>query len=505
MLLILAIVALVGLIDADTAMARTGRLLLTVVDESDGTPLPSRMHLVNERDRSRRPHGLPSLGDHFEFDGNLELELPLGNYRFEISCGPEFKAHSGHFRINDFADDRQTITMRRFVNMRREGWWSGDLGVARKVSDLPLLVRAGDVNVAEVITWTNDSSLWARQAIPQNPVERVDEYHLLNLMAGHEATTGGGLTFHQLLSPARVTGEGRSGIEAAENAQLARTQGGFIEVDAPYAWDMPLWIARGIVDGVRLAGPHLEREGIVEIADGYRPRDRKNYGGSDGLGRYTQETYYHLLNCGLRLPPTGGTGSGITEIPVGYNRVYVYCGDSFDYDLWWQNLRAGRVVVTNGPMMRPFAEGKPPGEIFTAAEGQRLSLELTLDLAFADKVEYLEIVKNGEVAHHIRLDEFARRNGELPKMEFDESGWFLIRAVTDKADTYRFASSGPWYVQIGDQPRVSKQSAKYMLDWVYQRAANLNEKNPQPRQAQLLAWAEARDWWIERLKQATAE
>lgn len=490
-----------AVVDADGVLARGGRLVLTVIDESDGKPLPARMHLTNERNRNRRPSGLPALGNHFEFDGKLELELPLGNYKFKISCGPEFYAHSGHFRINDFADDVQTVTMKRFVNMKLEGWWSGDLGVARGRHDLPLLVRAGDINVAEVITWTDTASLWARQAMPGDPVERLGDYHLLNIMAGHDATSGGGLTYHQLAKPAQVTSENGSGVQAAEYAAAARARGGFVEIDAPYAWDMPLWIARGVVDGVRIAGPHLETEGIVEIAEGYRGRDRKDYGGADGLGRYTQDTYYHLLNCGLRLPPTGGTGSGITEIPVGYNRTYVYCGDSFDYDLWWQNLRAGRVVVTNGPMLRPFVEGNPPGHLFEAAAGKRLSLEITLQLAFADKVEYLEIVKNGAVAHHIRLDDFARRNGMLPAVEFDESGWFLIRAVTNTPDTYRFASSGPWYVQIGDQPRVSKQSAKYLLDWVYERARSIDEQDRET----LAAWAAARNWWLERLKQATVE
>ncbi|MEX0867171.1 MAG: hypothetical protein WD030_07420 [Pirellulales bacterium] len=490
---------------AEPAAARVGKLVLTVIDESDGKPLPCRMHLTNERNRNRRPPGLPALGNHFEFDGKLELEVPLGNYKFEISCGPEYYARSGHFRINDFADDVQTVTMKRFVNMKLEGWWSGDLGVARSRHDLPLLVRAGDINVAEVITWSNNSSLWARQALPDDPVERLDDDHLLDVMAGHDATAGGGLTYHQLDKPARVTGEHGSGVLAAEYAAEARARGGFVEVDAPYAADMPLWIARGVVDGVRIAGPHLQKEGIVELAPGYRPRDRRNYAGANGLGRYTQEVYYHLLNCGLRIPPTGGTGSGITEIPVGYNRTYVHCGESFEYDQWWQNLRAGRVVVTNGPMLRPLTEGEPPGHIFAAAAGERLKLELTLNLSFADKVEYLEIVKNGEVAHHILLDEFARRNGMLPELEFDESGWFLIRAVADTPNTYRFASSGPWYVQIGEAPRVSKASAQYMLAWVYERAGQINEKDAGQRRQQLAAWAETRDWWLERLKQATVE
>ena len=33
--------------------------------------------------------------------------------------------------------------------------------------------------------------------------------------------------------------------------------------------------------------------------------------------------YYHVLNCGLRIPPVAGSGSGTNDNPVGTNRVYV--------------------------------------------------------------------------------------------------------------------------------------------------------------------------------------
>ena len=36
-------------------------------------------------------------------------------------------------------------------------------------------------------------------------------------------------------------------------------------------------------------------------------------------------------------------------------------------------------------------------------------------------------------------------------------------------DTYRFATTAPYYVEIGDQPRISKTSAQFFLDWVDER------------------------------------
>ena len=57
-------------------------------------------------------------------------------------------------------------------------------------------------------------------------------------------------------------------------------------------------------------------------SSGCRPRS--------GNGYWSQEIYYHLLNCGLRLPPSAGSASGVLPNPVGYNRVYVHVGQGVD-------------------------------------------------------------------------------------------------------------------------------------------------------------------------------
>ena len=33
------------------------------------------------------------------------------------------------------------------------------------------------------------------------------------------------------------------------------------------------------------------------------------------------------------------------------------------------------------------------------------------------------------------------------KISFSRSGWFLVRAIADVAQTFRFASTGPFYVE----------------------------------------------------------
>ena len=82
-------------------------------------------------------------------------------------------------------------------------------------------------------------------------------------------------------------------------------------------------------------------------------------------------------------------------------------------------------------------------------------MDVALKLSLRDKVDYLEIVKNGRVIHQVRLKDYAQAGGHLPKVVFQSSGWMLVRAIAKNPDTFRFASTGPYYVEIGDEPRIS--------------------------------------------------
>ena len=63
-------------------------------------------------------------------------------------------------------------------------------------------------------------------------------------------------------------------------------------------------------------------------------------------------------------------------------------------------------------------------------------------------------------------------------LHFDRSGWFLVRAVTDLPKTYRFAMTGPYYVEIGPQRRISKSAAQFFVDWVYERRQADQSRRP---------------------------
>ena len=153
-----------------------------------------------------------------------------------------------------------------------------------------------------------------------------------------------------------------------------------IDVEKPFWWDVPLWVATGKVDSIGLANNHLHRDGMLDNEAWGKPRPTGRFSDPLGNGRWSQDIYYQLLNCGLRIPPSAGSASGVLPNPVGYNRVYVHCGDELTWDKWWENLRRGGSssptarccgrgsIGPGGPQ-----EGALPGHVFQGRARARRS------------------------------------------------------------------------------------------------------------------------------------
>jgi hypothetical protein len=410
-----------------------GQLLIEVVDAATGQPIAARMHLKNSRGRpvKLRAEGIHQYADHFYVDGKLTLPLRIGQYTFDLEAGPEYRTQNGHFEIERHADDSERIEMHRFADLANEGWWSGDLDAERRADDLPLAMRA--------------------ESLAYLPIR--DDLG--------ESTLAAGLLVFGLSTP--LDAAGKTSLEILHEAKRL---GGHVVARTPYAWDLPVWIASGELDAIEVIHHHALRDAVVDNEDDGRPRDKTFFPGRNGNGRWSAAIYEHVLGCGLRIPPAAGSGSGTNGNPLGINRVYVHCGKEFSPAAWWDGLDAGEVFVTNGPLLRPVVEGQLPGHVFHLDGRGKRSLEIGLNLATRVPVDYLQIIKDGRVEHEVRLDKFAESGGKLPPLEFDESGWFLVRAVTTNVKNYQFAASGPYYVERAGRPRVSQASVMFFLDWI---------------------------------------
>src|SRR5205823_6462221 len=131
--------------------------------------------------------------------------------------------------------------------------------------------------------------------------------------------------------------------------------------------------------------------------------------------------------------------------------------------------------------------------------------EIKSILTTRDPVRSVEIIKNGRIEGTLANDERVK-DGVVGSVRFRESGWFLIRAIAENADTFRFASTAPFYVEIGDvKHRVSKSSAQFFLDWLQERAGRVKVDDPAQRREVLEHHAAARKFWETILAEANAD
>ncbi len=488
--------------------AADGKLALTVVDAKSQQPIACRMHLTGPGKRPKKIEGAPFWSDHFVFPGTITLNLSEGSYTFELERGPEYYNVTGNFTIERSADDSKQVELRRVADMSSEGWWSGDLNLRRDVRDLPLILSADDLHVAEATTWWNDKNDLARKnlKLPKERLVTFDNDRAYELYAGGYTRAGTEVLCFHLPGPQLLPPGGDEFPPLAERLARLRKENSDLWIDAAasYGWDLPMLVANGLIDSVEVANSHFGRKAMQPDAKLGKPRDMDRYPGAYGYANWSQDVYFKLLDCGLRLPPTAGSGSGVSPNPAGYNRVYVHLDSSFDYQQWWKNLRSGRVIISNGPLLRATVENELPGHTFEGAEGQELELRIGLKLATREPISYLEIVQDGQVRDSIRFENYVK-SGRLPPLHFKKSGWFLLRVVGEMAGNYRFAMTAPYYIEFGGKRRISRKSAQFFLDRVYERGRQIQIADPQQRREVMEYHRKARDFWKAVVDKANAD
>jgi hypothetical protein len=478
---------------------------LTVLSSEDSGLIPCRIHLKDSAGKAIEAANLPFWRDHFVCTGQVILKLPLGTYCYEIERGPEYSSISNQFSIENNQPLNLTNYIRRLVDLSHEGWWSGELHAHRPLADIELLMRAEDLHVAPVITWWNKTNPWKDRS-PTNLLVRFDHDRFYHIMGGEDERAGGALLYFNLPRPLDIASAQYEFPSPMKFLLEARAQSNvWIDVEKPFWYDAPIWIASGRVDSIGIANNHMYRSGVYPGEAWGRARDMTRLSGVRGNGFWSQEIYYHVLNSGIRIPPSAGSASGVLPNPVGYNRAYIHIDGELSYEKWFENLRAGRVFVSNGPLLRCRANAQLPGHIFKLRKGEKLNIDIEAKLDSRDPIAVVEIIKDGKlVASACGCD--WNSGDPLEKLTFDESGWFLIRALADVPDTFRFASTGPFYVEREDSPqRVSKSSAQFFLDWVRERITRVKFENSVEKEEVLRYHRDAERFWENKVAAANTE
>ena len=487
--------------------AETGTIQFDVYD-GQGQPLPCRIHLYDASGEPQKAYGQPFWNDHFVCSGRVSVEVAPGAYSWEVERGPEYSRASGVVAATAGKSETVELTLERIASLRKEGWYSGDLHVHRPVGEIELLMQAEDLDFAPVIEWWNARG--GELAETERTEVPFDGNRIYEVRAGEDEREGGALLYFGLKEPLDLTAKSREVPSPMHFVRQARERDEqvWIDIEKPFWWDVPTWLASGEMNSIGLANNHMCRSRMYENEAWGRPRDVSRLPDPVGNGYWTQEIYYHALNAGLRIPPSAGSASGVLPNPVGYNRVYVHLGDDeLTRDTWFEALGEGRCFVTNGPLLRVTADAEFPGQVITLPKDRPREIELQISLTSNDPISHVEVIHNGRIVNRIPCTSEVDQS-LATTLKVSEPGWFLVRAIADVDSTFRFASTAPWYVEDQrGQRRVSRTSAQFFLDWVDERIERVYKHvtNADDLRAVLETHQNAQAFWQNRVQTANAD
>lgn len=491
----------------------TGTIQGKVLLKPGGEILPCNIVLKDSAGKSYWPDStyvwasfVNGVYDEFPSKGSFTIKgLPYGTYNYEVDRGPEFTAISGSIVLNR-KELNLDLALERIVDMKTKNWWSGETHVHRELTHVPLLMEASDLHIAVVnATWNMGHSSPFRKDTIIYPI-KFDNDKFYSVTGAEDERNGGAiliLNASRLVSVEAVNEEYPTLMQSIYKAVSADPTV-WIDVEKPFWWDIPLLLATGKVNSIGIAHNHMNKRSMFDTEAMGRSRDRKQYSTINGNALWSQDLYYKILNCGFRIPPSAGSASGVLPTSVGYNRAYAYVENGLTYEKWWQAVKEGKLFVSNGPLLDCRAEGKLPGYVFTS-KGTKLNIDIRSALFSRDTIESIEIIKDGKIYATLSPDNI-RDGNIITSVQFNRSGWFLLRVICKKYDTFRFASTAPYYVEIGKNKKlISRSSVQYFLDWAKLRLSKVDIKDPDQKQHALKYYNEGISYWQQLLSKANAE
>lgn len=485
---------------AGTLSAQT-RVTGKIVDSQTGEPLPARLEILSDKgarfeaksaDPARpaipykRQVGTASVEHHVTLGAvGFTVDLPPGNYTFTAQRGKEYLVESREVTVEEKPLDL-VLKLRRWIDMPTLGWHSGDVHSHRLWSEMPNLALAEDVHLSFPLSnWVTSAEAGLvsgnkiregyRGKVQTLPLDKTHLVHSHNAEFEIFSVKGKNHTLGAILGIGMSAMDDDRAPPLAPFVDKVRAHGGLTDLEK-HSWPWSLAIAATHkVDLFELANNHVwqTRFGFpswtVEESAPYMGLERSAQGLTEwGWIDFGFQTWYALLNCGLRIMPSAGTGSGVHPVAHGFSRVYAKTDGPLDLKKWLEALKAGKSFVTTGPILRAEMDGKTSGETFKGPFEKPLHLRAIVHSAAS--VDRIEVLFNGVLIHQERPTGCPRDEGGndtvfAKMLSPDQSGWYVVRVFEKHpGGQIRFAHTAPWFVEIPGKPlRPRKDELAHIL------------------------------------------
>ena len=456
------------LVESEGGAAAIGRIRVTDADGRYRAPPEAAYGLV------LRPRRDPARWSYAS--GNFRLRAPAGKIRISIRRGLEYLPIDEELELEAGRTLRRTFALERWAHMEREGWHSGDTHIHMLDPPSALFeMQAEDLRVGHILVLEHMGKTYSAEHFrgeldpisdPRHLVYYNQEYR--NQTLGHVSL----LSLKTLVEPISTGGLAVPETTVYRYSYLRPSRKGFPRRGQP-GWPDAL-----VLDAMR----ETHRQGGLVNWAHLRPAQLEFpidmvFGEIDTADILTHtrlpqalKLWYHLLNCGFRLPATAGTDRIGPEEPVGHQRVYVELDGPLTYPAWMEGLRRGRSFVTNGPMVSLSVDGREPGETLTLSDPKVLRIQA--QARSLRPFERLEIVVNGKVAAGVPAQDQGRRAELSLDYPAGQSLWIAARCMGGSPEETSiwthplFAHANPVYVDYAGRGLADPESACYWLDFL---------------------------------------
>jgi hypothetical protein len=462
-----------------------GRLNVRVIDAVSGRETEARIYHTAADGKPYTPadsyERFGPLNRHlFHTPGHYTIEAPAGPFKIEAVRGFEYGVTTETVDVKPGVTTNVTVTMRRMVNLKIKGWYSGSnhthINYAGNLHNTPanmfMMNAAEDADmISEQIANKDNRVLDYQIYVPgqkQHPLSTKDR--IMHVGQEYRPPFYGHIALfnlkEHLISPF-VTGYEGTAIESlypsnTDIFRYAKEQGGIGAYVHPY---------NGDADPVD-AGLGTAKTFPIDVA-----LEAVSYHElwSQSAGDAGLNVWYKILNTGFRIPVTGGEDS-ISSLHrvelVASVRGYFKLGvGNLSWDNWMKALLAGRGFVTNGPLVEFTAnQGVMPGqEITLPAAGGSVTFHGTLT-SNAPLLKF-ELVSMGQVVQTGALAPDHQHGTFEQTIKVTKSGWYSLRAsgannTFPVENTRPLAVTNPIYVIVGGQPIRDRASAEYFMHWI---------------------------------------
>ena len=396
-----------------------------------------------------RSYGLPF----FYADGTFEIDVPPGPTIVTLERGFEHSLASESIDLAAGETRELTLSSRRFVDMKSQGWISGDThihwvtnawNVDLPLEHLSLVQKAEDLRVVNNLTLlhrtTVDAFVKPSQA-PMGPIRNFcsDDYHIEMAEEYRNQNLYGHLCFLNLKWLVLPIGTG---------PQIA----GDDSLDYPIN-------KTAILQAREQGGISIEAHGVG--ANHELPLNAV-HGLTDSLDQIDPDDYYRLLDCGFQLPLTNGSDHPARI--AGCARAYVKIDGEFAYEKWIDGIRRGRTFTTSGPLLSLTVNNRNVGDVLTTTATETLQIQVTAKSRFP--LGRVQILSNGVVLREIETQD---KEAELTiTMPAGESRWIVARC--SRNDQWNaiwhsdIAHTSAVYVHVDGKPVFREEAAHEWID-----------------------------------------